>query len=206
MTDTKKAGALILENLGMFNEAALLMEKIEKKVNEAFNNVVKSWAAEQRWDGEFTWGGGDDYTWVAAPEWNLGDEQENDYRIKFMFDYMEDLGASYALAYMCGLAETRTGFMLELKTSAFGRGGKRWKEAVRGQAEILSQLQAMDFDLADSRNGLLFLPVILSAEQLAVDWDNDDYSVALSPVVDALDKIKQALPLINKLVEIAEPE
>ena len=70
-TNPRKAGALILNNLSLFNEAAILMEQqITVKVFEVFQEIISDWITKNGWRGEAEWLNEEENIWMLPIEWH----------------------------------------------------------------------------------------------------------------------------------------
>ena len=207
MNDPRKAGSLILNNLGMLNEASLLLEvQIEVEVFRNIQEEIEAWLDESGWHGQGEWDS--EYMWVSPATWKLDNDNDNDNdlcKAVFEFDFEkkepEGSGDSYSLAYFCGYGQVRVGFRFTPKFEYFGKK-KEWTNFCnKSLPAAASGLQKLGF-VYDK--GHWFLPVTLSNADLAVAYEGEDYAEALQPVRRALDQLKKVQPVFDEIIRAAE--
>lgn len=201
MTDTRKAGTMILEHLAMFNEAAVLYEtQIHTEVVEELDIAIEQWAKNEGWGVEADWRE-DGFIWVAPLEWNIGPD-EDDFKAWFVLDSLEETGNSYKIADLCGVGESEFGFWFVVEHQVFG-GKTQWNTFIRSlPSEIIKEISAFGF--LDKGKGSYFLPVRIECKELASAWDNEDYAKVFEPITTALDKLKNSKNVFDKLLVAAE--
>lgn len=194
-----KAGALILNKLAMFNEAALLMEqKIELEVFDKIQEIIADWTEGKKWKGEQEWHERD-FIWLApnTKNWDPGDDELN--YAWFAFN-REGETNSYDVADLCNCGQTRLGFSFIVTHSYFGNKTK-WKTFCKNIPEKISQ-QLSNLGFVD-QGGNWFLPLTLDNVKLAKAYENDDYVDALEPLNRVLQTIFEAQPIFDKILEEA---
>lgn len=202
MTDTREAGRIILENLGMFNEAVRLYEEcIHPEIFKNIEQLVKSWADEQGWKHEADW---DDENILVAPvEWDTSENQDMLLKARFSWWWEDrDASNSYHLADICDLGQTAMGFWFEITHSIFG-GKTLWNSFVKTIPTEMSQRIA-EFGFRDKGKGAYFLPVKLHHQELPTAWVNEDYAACFKPIEDALATLKAAQGIFDELLAKAE--
>lgn len=204
MTDTRKAGALILENLAMFNEAAVLYENvIQLEILEKLDDVIQNWAKETGWESETVWHTDDSPVWVAPLEWNhSGDNKEEPSKAFFSLWYLEeDATDSYVVADLCGVGQTEMGFWFEIHHSTFG-GKTSWNAFAKTIPTEMAKKIA-EFGFRDQLKGTYFLPIKLEHKEMASAWDNEDYAECFKPIVSALNTLKDSRSVFDELLAMA---
>ena len=205
MTDTRKAGTLILENLAMFNEAAMLYEDvIEREIFEKLDNVIQNWAQENGWenktisDADFNF-----EAWVAPPKWNAsGDNKEEPSKANFSLWYLEeDATNSFFVADLCGVGQTEMGFWFEISYPTFG-GRTKWNAFAKTIPTDMTKKIA-EFGFRDQGRCAYFLPIKLDHEKMARAWDNEDYTECFEPIVSALKTLKDSQSVFDELLAMA---
>jgi hypothetical protein len=200
MTDPRKAGALILNNIGMFNDAAMLMsETIEVELFKKIDEEIEQWQKENEWHGEGNWYG--DCMWVCPPAWGV-DIEDDSWKAYFEFDRKKgDLADKVELASFCGCGRTRVGFRFTATSEYFGNK-KQWLNFCnKSLPAAASELQKLGFTYD---KGFWFLPITLSSTDLAMAYEGDDYAAALQPIRLALDQLKAAQPIFDEIIKSAE--
>ena len=203
MSESRKAGSIILANLAMFNESAILFEnEIQPAFLQAFDNITGEWAGEEKWIGLFL-NHTDEYTWLAPSEWLTPfSEEENDVVAWFNLEYGHGEGDAYDLADLCGVGQDDMGFTLRIKYGEFG-GKSKWNKFFKTlPVSISSRLQALGFN--DCGQGVFFIPIKLNPNLLANAWENEDYEEIMQPVIAVLENIKQSVPIFDELFSLAK--
>lgn len=206
MTDTRKAGTLILENLAMFNEAVVLYENvIHVEILEELDNVIQHWAKESTWESQTIW-----HTdmgspvWVAPSGWNAsGENNEGSAKAWFALWYLdEDATNSYIAADLCGVGQAEMGFWFEAHHPTFG-GKTLWNAFAKTIPNDMAKKIA-EFGFTDQGKGTYFLPVKLQHKEMASAWDNEDYAECFKPIVSALETLKSSQSVFDDLLAKAK--
>lgn len=207
VTDPRAAGTLILKNLGMFNQAAILFEKtVTKDIFYAINLKIANFKKNDEWhiEGELECNS-DYYVQFALQSWKVKDE-ESEYYCYFDLDSdldKDDESSSYDIANLCGCGDTRTGFFVKTNTPNYFGGTRKWKSITKSATEN-KVLEDSGFVL--SKNGYCFLPVTLDIKKLAEAYGSEDYTEALKPINDAFEKLVKAAPILDKIIQQAITE
>lgn len=199
MSDTREAGKMILENLGMFNEAVRLYEEcIQPEIFSNIEQLVKRRAEAYGWECADDWE--NTGIWVAPVEWNASENnKEAPSKAHFSFWWEEkDVTNSYELADICGVGQTTMGFWFEITPSTFG-GKTLWNAFAKTISAEMAQKIA-EFGFRDKEKGTYFLPVKLQHMELASAWINEDYAECLKPINDALETLKAAQGVFDDLL------
>jgi hypothetical protein len=204
MTDERKAGKLILDNLAMFNESVELFEQqIQPEVFVEIGKCVGSWANENGWRFVFDWNENSNNCWVAPSSWNLGDEEN--FKSWFAFWYENTKTESFELANLCGCGQDRMGFWWNDDSVYLGMRKRQWKAFCRDfKQEIPSKLKEMGFEQKEDSFLGWFFPVTLDSAKLAMAYEEEDYAEALQPLVQVLDKLKSSQAIFDEIISLAE--
>ncbi len=205
MSEEKKAGQLILSQLKMFNEAAVLFEQVvEPAILKGIDATVESFTEENDWDGEYELESGDN-CWLAPRTWIINPgEEESEFRACFSINFIDN-NDDYCAALFCEVATQggRAGFLFEIDPSAFG-GKNAWNACAKKiPQELISKLTVLGFQ--DRNKGSFFLPVTLDNQMLANsffeygEFTEDDDSFA--PLLAALETLKQAVPIFDQIMQ-----
>jgi hypothetical protein len=205
MSESRKAGSVILGNFTLFNESVMYFESaIQPKFLEAFDNVVKVFSEQENWFGGVNFKEEED-SWFALPSWNMGTLEDYDHLAWMAVDYphsSEDAG-SYKLADLCGVGRT-LGFCFHIQHKCFG-GVRKWNNFYLKAASDF-QLALADLGFSELKNGEFFIPITLDLQKVVQAWDDEAYDEAMQSVIDVLEKIKQAMPIFDALVKKAKQE
>ena len=194
MNDTRKAGALIIADLALFNQSALLLEnEIEPKIIEELNERVRVWVDENEWFDSHRLGIDDDEIRVIPQSWiTQNDEGEYDYPAWFSFGYRNEESDSYELADLCGVGQSEMGFWLEVNHGELVGTKTKWNSITnKTPDDVIKQLEDGGFHYEGK--GLYFLPVHIDILQLSSAWENDDYEVVFDPIIKALDQLRKSV-------------
>lgn len=199
MSEDNKAGQLILSQLKMFNEAAVLFEQlVQPAILKGIDSTIEAFGEESDWDGKYELESDDD-CWLAPKTWitNPGE------KARFTIDWI-DGDDDYWIALFCDVATQggRAGFFFRVEPSAFG-GKNAWNAyAKKIPQELISKLTALGFQ--NRNKGSFFLPVTLDNQLLANsfleygEFTEDDDSFA--PLLAALETLKQAVPIFDQIM------
>ncbi|NTU73966.1 hypothetical protein HGB07_07470 [Candidatus Roizmanbacteria bacterium] len=194
----RKAGAIILNNLAMFNEAAILMEQqIEAQIFGEIDNIIQQWITKNEWNGEAEWFEVEN-TWMSPKEWcKQSEQQDTTFAVTWLAREDEE-ESSYDVANLCDCGQTRLGFFFgrhdDIKKSA-------WKLKPASQEKYSLELEPLGFIETDDKYAPWFLPVVLDNLTLAKAYENDDYDEAMKPLRRALESIVNAQRVFDEVVK-----
>ncbi len=210
MTSEFQAGKMILSQIGMFNEAAILFEhEIQPAVLGAIDECVEVFAKAEQWPGNFELAGDECDCRLAPEQWNQReDDTDFDPRAWFAVDCVDDKDDHWT-ALLCkqGSAGGEAGFMFAVDSGVYGTKASCSKYLSSLNDETLEQLRKIDFKLVDYGKGkkTFFLPIVLNADSLAETWGNSgEFSEAnpcFEPVKVALEKLKMAWPIFDGILK-----
>ena len=197
-TNPRKAGALILNNLSLFNEAAILLEKhIVVKIFEVFQDNIEEWSIKNNFKSYIGWFDKESNLWISGKNWYIINEEETLQVAKFDFGYENNETNSYDVADLCGCGQSRLGFF-------FSKGddikASNWKIDKNQTDEISKKINNLGFKNTGDKYNVWFFPVILENTKLATAYENDDFDEAMQPLLDALDSLLKARPILDPLV------
>jgi len=185
--------ALILDNLGELTETAQRIEDLEKRVFAAVGEVSRAWAARNGWIGEFTFPGYDYHEetqyWLAPAAWRIpGEDVDADF---WFIPGAWGPPPRYQswLASLTGTGQGGVGFRLiqDYLTD------RQW--AGRQRREIKSLSLAVPHD----EDGFFLAFTLDNAALAAAAW-NGDFGKAMEPLIAALDRLPQLLPVLEGLI------
>ena len=188
MTDIRKAGTMILENLEMFNEAVMLYEtKIHTEVGGELDIVIENWAQIEEWEAKSALGDEDDdnCTTVNPSGWN-----NSFFELSFLEEGEYD-DSSFLIADFCGVGKNKYVFRFKVKYRDFG-GKTIWNRMFRNVPRNITQ-KISNCGFSDKNgNGDYYLPVIIDCKKLAIAWNEEDYGYVFEPITVVLDRLKNS--------------
>jgi hypothetical protein len=221
------AAAQIIRHLRVFDESTkLLTFKVEPEVFGKIEQAIKPWFDFQRkqqkqvWYGSFEWNGNAEETVFAPKDWAkdraaVGDKLDwTSKEVPEAYAYFsigvrdgDDRGDTensdyWYLTRLChvGTQSNSLGFVWTLNEEALGVKGRKaqWKELLRKHAE---KLERRGFSY-ESKDGRLFLPLRIDAEQLANSFESESVDDALQqPLDQCLRIISEAVADFTEVIE-----
>lgn len=205
MSESKKSGEFILNNLQIFNETYnFFMTSINNKIEHGIDKCVEEFSKENDWESEFKFSEEWDKNWLRPKIW---DENYGN-KTKFTLDNTEsEEEDNLWLSLFCRKSNSNAevGFFFDVETKFFGKKNF-WNAHIREipeeQKKFLKKIGFKQF------NGRFFLPIELSNETLAKSWMEKDDPFAFDdecfePLYDALEKLKQSVPIFEAIMESA---
>lgn len=198
--DSVRAGAIILRNLRLFDQATLFFErKLDVALSEAVDLHVRSWLDQHGWRGQTKVTSSFEDLWVCPPAWM---ESEDDPFATFELRPQSDKSDSFELADLCGVGSTHYGFRFVVKHSWFG-GKSGWNSALKN---LQAQIDAIsNAGWISEGRGMFFRPVQLSPDKLASAWETDDWSGALAPLTTEFEFMAANQKVFDTLIMKAKP-
>lgn len=193
MNSVKKAGSLIVSNIGMFSEAYNLVEEIHCLIFEKIDEKIEEWAISNGWSGIFKFD--DDKNCIYPPDFSTG--EKDGYFAAFQFSKKGESDSLW-LADLCNQGQTSMGFQFVAEANLFG-GKQKWNAYSKNLSNSVRELPKYGF--LEEGKGSWFLPVQVNKDALAKAYENDDYDVVFEPITDALDKIKSCISIFVEVVD-----
>jgi hypothetical protein len=185
---------LLIEHLADLDDGARRLELLQDRVADAIDHVVADWTDDKNWlQGDETWRDSRDAS-VAQPNWR---NEDGSWLAWFQLDFgVGDDGEwseekdYFWMTRLCREGRGQMGFRF-----AQGEFGKtQWKKYLQKNADRFAGTR---FILDDEPS--LFLPVKVDRDVLAKCAEEDDFSEALKPIVEALDHIRQLAPRFDEI-------
>lgn len=203
MSESKKSGEFILNNLQIFSEAVFFFENsIRPKINNGIDNFIKNFSNENNWDGNFQLEENDNI-WLRPKTWEKEDGLEAWFAIESTKSDDDD---NYWISLFCKKAinNCEAGFFFDVDHKHFG-GKHAWKAHIRSIPEELdTRLKEIGFKQLDIR---FFLPIELDNEALAKSWLKENPFTpddeCFAPLRDTLEKLKQSVPIFEAIMDSA---
>ncbi|CAI8951140.1 DUF4268 domain-containing protein [Pseudomonas sp. IT-P258] len=199
MNHNKQAGRMILGDLQLFNQAAVLFEQeLEPEVLANFSELIQTWANDHRWssmvDGEDIVG-----YWIAPPKWSFKDEKGGDRANPWYEIATVEESQNYCLANLCGVASTSVSLWFSVAEKDLGFEGKKaWKKSLQIVAQKYADyLKPLGFIYDDP---YFHLPLKLDHAKLADAWGDDSYDELFEPLIAALEALEKAVPIFDEMI------
>ncbi|MDL5037636.1 hypothetical protein [Comamonas resistens] len=204
MSEIKKSGEFILNNFQIFSEAVYFFEKsINPKILKGIDECVEVFSNENYWNGNFQLEENFD-NWLRPQNWENEDGLEAYFEIKSTEP--DDDNDNYWVSLFCNKSSNNceAGFFFGVETKHFG-GKRAWDAHIKSLPEeqkiSLKEIGFKQFE------GHFFLPITLSNEELAKSWQAEDPFTSddecFEPLRDALEKLKQSVPIFEAIMESA---
>jgi hypothetical protein len=199
MNQNKEAGRMILADLQLFNQAAVLYEnEVQPEILTSVTNVIKAWIDDQGWRGDI----GDDSlddSWLAPGRWGFTNAKNiDDAKVFFGLCRTSD-DASYALADLCGVGSASFRFWFVVDDPLIKKPKKKFDLAWQSLLQNYNgKLKPLGFVLEGTS---FYLPLRLDPDHLVAAWGDDNYEDLLAPMGTALDVLAQATPIFQQLLD-----
>jgi len=211
----KKAGALILSQIEMFNEATVLFtETVEPEICGCIDNIVQDFIEKNS-----QWSGKADFKenqtcFFALEDWNHNKDSDklnySDYYAYFELGIPENSDSNDSwTSIFCNKSTSgaEAGFILYFDHSKFGGKKELQNYLLKVDEKIINDLEVSGFKKIPNVSGNLryyFLPFYFDSDALAAAYEdtNDlDYeNTAFNPLRDALAKINESVSLYQEII------
>ena len=205
----RQAGTLMLSNLKMFNEAAVVFEKhIEPAFWKGFDLYTERFKEENSWSGK-TGMTQKEYLWLAPPHWAINAET-NTYKYWFENHLTTSEGRDY---YLAVLTQSHTeqgafGFQFKLNPSWFG-GTRKMHDYLNNTAQK-HRTSLVTLGFKDQRKGNFFLPIKLDINQVVDCWkEYGEFPVeheVFTPLQQALEKLIKSAAIFDEFFSSFDAE
>jgi len=210
MSDNKEAAALVMRNIAMLEDVTKVYnEMVGPDFCEEVDRIISGWISDSEWAGESKlWD--DDEMWFAPSSWQRLDknkdyEESEDYDAYYSWTFVKDgkmhdeIDDFYWISPFLGVGQFQVGFCLNVKFTNLGYQKKNmWKKFLQ-EHDLSEKIRELGF--IQLNDGTWFLPWKLDANLLADAYLSDTLVDALQPLALALEKIKEAHPLFEKVIE-----
>ena len=199
MSNENTAGALILSNIKIFNEAAALyIEIIEPKILNGINECFQNLSTGKSWEGKFKLETNGEI-WLRPKKW-----KEGALEAWFEIGNTDDKEDNYWIPLLCNQAinDRQAGFFFDANPDIFG-GKIKWKNHIKNTPEDLKRrLKEIGFELVKDR---FFLPVQLSHEALSESWLNNasftHQDGCFAPLHEAFTKLEESVSVFDNIMD-----
>lgn len=189
-----KAAEVVARNIELLEGAYdLAVNKMDARLFEVTRDIFEEKRSSFIWEGD---SGGDlnDGPWLAPPEWRAeGEDVGGNYNLVCGIDGHDE--AETWLAHFAGGPTRRVYLTISTNTVTGVRSLGRLAGTVTLEVGELAELGF----LFDAREFILKLPLEFDREDIAKGFGDDDLSTALAPIGVALDKIRDARPILDRV-------
>jgi len=198
MSDLRKAGGLIIENISLFDHAYRLFEEVQKEIFFKIDEIIEEWAKEAGWISECDFFGQKDNTWLSSVEWKT--KESDDFYAKFYLTVKDnnDEIESQWLTDLCGESATQLGLRFIVNHQIF-MGKAKWNIFCKSLPNATENLKNMNFCYEGKGEWIIILRI--SSKDLASAYENEDYFEIKPNVFEVLNNIKKAKPIFDQLLE-----
>ncbi len=206
------AAKLIIENIQLLEQAKTLIEgEIGKKFLDTIDSVIKQSMDNFNKDMIAEYNFYEDETWFLPTTWQKVPFKPTDHKTwKYMSAFYEltNEGANEEIEqwWLSVFFENdfdRMIFNFVLWRNGFNRiSTKDWKEFVAKMNQDYPQIEKLGFKF--NPEGNWYLPIASLDKQAVIkNYENDTLEDALTPITEALEKVKQAHPYFDQIVQAA---
>lgn len=198
--DIIRAGAVILKDLSLFNQAVIFLEEqIDPAIRSAISEMANEWIKQKNWKGEADVSETVTDMWLCPSDWA---ENEEEPLGRFRFGYQNEKATnSYEIADLFNLGQTNFGFRFMPGYGWFGGKGPwaAFMKTISDQTEKISQA-----GWVHEGKGIFFRSVSLAADCRVSAWENEDWSEALAPLAEAFNKLEADQSLFGSILNKAK--
>jgi hypothetical protein len=200
--DTIRAGAIILKDLSLFNEAVTFFEQqVDPVIRNALGQSLREWTDDNQWKGAWDVSNYLTDMWVCPADWH---ENEDEPFARFRFGYRDASATdAYEIADLFGLGQTDFGFRFAPEHSWFG-GKSGWNAFAKTIGDLSENIAGAGW--INEGKGSFFYRVALAADSRVSAWENEDWSEALAPFTAALNKLKADKKFFDRILYRAKPK
>ena len=212
----KQMGKLIIENIQMLEESIRLLsgdlsQEIFDEIEIVLQDKLSEFSDEWSQSNELFSSG---VCLFAPNKWKLIDSAQlnhKDYFARYRFTWQSTISEQETNQYLLTAFFNNSYDVMVLKFvswfNCYARCTKGlWKNFASIQNENYPEIESLGFKY-DSKEGSWFLPIASLNQQLVADcYVEDNLADAMEPITEALDKLYQAHPYFDKIVEAAKVE
>ena len=197
LRDLNALNALIVRNIGDI-EAAIerAMQELDKRLWKEMAAVVEVAAGRYGWRSDNKPEDNEVQFSFESAEWQKGDRTA-----QFRFSIEEIPGATndFPSSWIAeAVAENPQGARLGLVLIQDVLKPRALARVIKKKAELLAKLA--DHKILLNEDNALFIEINIDKEVLAQAFEEDDFEIALNPLLTAMKTIDQAKQLINQIV------
>jgi hypothetical protein len=196
--EPKQAGALAIRHIAVLEQANNVLLELTELVWKAINDVCHDVVHRKAWDGKFE---STEQQWFAPTDWRSTTTGTPERTATIVVDCYGD-SDTYWLTALCGVGEDRVGFWWRFQYQ-YLTGKVAWKKFAVDANRHHSLREKFGFEYV-SDAGEWFLPFKLDEKLLATAYETEDWTKALKPVSDALEKVEAAMPTFTAIIDEAK--
>ena len=207
-----QAAKLIIENIQLLEQAKIILEgEITEKLLAAVDKVVQEYidSLDVQWDGYFKLS--EDYLVFAASDWKVKDSNK----------FIQNFYARYGLGWESGETDgdTNCWWLSSFIKNDVERiifdfypcydnykekvNKKKWNEFANEQNQLQPKIEQFGYKF-NASNGSWYIVVDgIEPKTFIENYESDTLEDALTPIIEALDKVKQAHPYFDQIVQAA---
>lgn len=195
MTDADlSVAAAIIRNIDLLQAAMDYLDNtMETTLGREVAKVIEAKQRDFDWEGEAEDDPGD-VSWLAPREWRVAGDDEGNFDLFAKFDERMETDRSW-VATVSGVGETGVVFAMESNTLS----NHSLNRILGGDTTLTETLR--EFGFTWEPRGRLSMPITISREALAQAFQDEDFTIALAPVSEALDRIQAARKSLDLLVD-----
>jgi hypothetical protein len=138
--------------------------------------------------------------WLAPEEWRMpGGAADNEFYLSFSLDTSPSIDGSDPETWV-GIFAGVAGAGMKFTFGTDALGQREWKALLKAQAPLAVELVDKGFR-CEPKTGELALAIPIGRQELAMGFEEKALEDALSPLIQAVDRIDAARPVFDRLVE-----
>ena len=212
----KQAGKLIIENIQMLEESIRLLsgdlsQEIFDEIEIVLQDKLSEFSDEWSQSNELFSSG---VCLFAPNKWRLIDSEQfnhKDYFARYSFTWQSTISEQETNQYLLTVFFNNSYDVMVFKFvpwfNCYARCTKGlWKNFAVSQNEKYPEIESLGFKYS-AKEGEWHLPIASLNQQLVADcYAEDNLADAMGPITEALDKLYQAHPYFDKIIEAAKIE
>ncbi|AZN67055.1 hypothetical protein DX910_00705 [Acinetobacter haemolyticus] len=202
---------LIIENIQLLEQAKKILEEVvSEKLFLTLDKVIKEHIEgfDGDWDGCYNLG--EDDIVFAPKHWKVKETNkfiQNFYARYGLSTKSQEVGGEETEWWLSTFLQNETDHVVfnfyPWRDNFFRCTVKDWRDFTNKQNQIYPQIEQSGFKYNAAEASWYLVVEGIKSNIFSKNYDNDTLEDALTPITDALDKLKQAHPYFDKIVQTA---
>lgn len=198
---------LIIENIQLLEQSKKMIEdeisvKLFEKVDSVIKEKIESFEGIE-WDGYFKFS--EDYLAFAPSNWKVKDSNKfhQNFYARFSLGCESEDNYWWLSTFLKNDVDRIVFNFYQWQPNFSKCTTKDWKAFANEQNQLKPQIEQLGFKYNAASGGWYLIVDGIEPECFIESYENDDLADALTPITEALDKIKQAHPYFDQIVQAA---